>query len=67
MITLLNRKDPDQHIDRGYLVTVKADLFGSCCRSMVRSWGNRRTAYHGTCIQPMQDEDRASSLSERKL
>ena len=63
MLTFLKRTDPLKHIDRWYRVAIEADLFGPC--NLVRSWGNRRTSYQQTCVQPMPDEDSARQLAAK--
>ena len=63
MLTFLKRTDPLKHIDRWYRLTIEADLFGPC--NVVRSWGNRRTSYQQTRIQPMLDENSARQLADR--
>ena len=69
MLTFLKRTDPLKHIDRWYRVAIEADLFGPC--NLVRSWGNRRTSYQQTYVQPMPDEGTARQLAaeiiDRKL
>ncbi len=46
--------------NRWYRIAVEADLFGPC--NLVRSWGNRRTSYQRTHVQPKPDEDSAWQL-----
>jgi predicted DNA-binding WGR domain protein len=63
MLIFLKRTDPLKHIDRWYRIAVEADLFGPC--NLVRSWGNRRTSYQRTHVQPMPDEDSAWQLVDK--
>ena len=60
MLIFLKRTDPLKHIDRWYRIAIEADLFGPC--NLVRTWGNRRTSYQRTSIEPMPDEDSAWRL-----
>ena len=63
MLIFLKRTDPLKHIDRWYRIAIEADLFGPC--NLVRSWGNRRTSYQRTYIQPMSDVDSAWQLLDK--
>ncbi len=60
MFIFLKRTDPLKHIDRWYRIAVESDLFGPC--NLLRSWGNRRTSYQRTRVQPMPDVDSAWQL-----
>ncbi len=63
MPVFLKRTDSLKHIDRWYRIAIEADLFGPC--NVVRSWGNRRTSYQRTHVQPMPDEDSAWQLLDQ--
>ena len=50
MLTFLKRVDPEEHMDRWYMVFVQATLFEPV--AVICAWGNRRNSYQQLRVLP---------------
>ena len=60
MLTILRRIDPDENMDRWYLVTIQARLFDPI--AVVCQYGSRHTAWQMTRLIPVADAAEAEEL-----
>jgi predicted DNA-binding WGR domain protein len=63
MLTFLKRVDPEEHMDRWYMVFVQATLFEPV--AVICAWGNRRNSYQQLRVLPAQSEGEAFTLAQK--
>ena len=63
MLVLLTRVDPEEHMDRWYMVTVQPTLFEPL--AVICSWGNRQNDYQRVHIIPAASPAQALALAEK--
>jgi len=61
MLTVLHRIDPDENMDRYYIVTIQATLFDPI--AVVCQYGSRHTAWQQTRVIPVADAAEAEELA----
>ena len=62
MLTLLTRTDPDQHINRWYLVAIQPTLLDPM--AVICAYGNRRNEWQRWRVLPMPDQAEAERVAE---
>ncbi len=60
---LLNRIDPEDNMNRWYLVSVQATLFSPC--AVIIAWGRRDNGFQQWRALPVDNRDRAQELADR--
>lgn len=60
---LLNRIDPDENMNRWYLVSVQATLFHPC--ALVVAWGRRDNDFQQWRMIPVEHREQAEKLANR--
>ena len=63
MLTFLKRVDPEEHMDRWYMVFVQATLFEPV--AVICAWGNRRNSYQQLRVLPARSDDEAVNWPRR--
>lgn len=63
MLAVMKRVDPDEEMNRWYLVAVQATLFHPI--AVITAWGSRETDYQRLRIFPAASEAEAHELAER--
>lgn len=63
MFVIMKRIDPEENMDRWYLVTVQATLFDPV--AVITAWGGRATTYQQMRIFPAGSEEEALDLAAR--
>ena len=63
MLTFLKRVDPEEHMDRWYMVFVQATLFEPV--AVICAWGNRRNSYQQLRVLPAHSEDEAFTVAQK--
>lgn len=62
MFAIMKRVEPEERMDRWYLVTVQATLFEPV--AVVVAWGSRETTYQQLRVLPAESEEEARALAE---
>ena len=69
MLTVLHRIDPDENMDRYYIVTIQATLFDPM--AVICQYGSRHTAWQQTRVIPVANaveaEELAAAIVEAKV
>jgi len=60
---LLNRINPDENVNRWYLVSVQATLFHPC--ALVVAWGRRDNDFQRWRVIPIENHEQAQKLVNR--
>jgi len=63
MMPFMNRVDPEEDMDRWYMVFVQATLLDSV--AVVCAWGSRRTAYHQLRVRPASSTEEALTTAKK--
>lgn len=63
MFVLLRRTNPEEHMDRWYLVLVQATLLEPV--AVICAWGNRQNAYQQLRILPAESWAEAQAWAQR--
>jgi predicted DNA-binding WGR domain protein len=63
MMTFMKRVDPEEGMDRWYMVFVQASLFDPA--AVICAWGSRRTAYHQLRVLPAGSTDEALATAKK--
>jgi predicted DNA-binding WGR domain protein len=63
MLTFLKRVDPEEHMDRWYMVFVQATLFEPV--AVICAWGNRRNSYQQLRVLPAHSEGEALTIAQK--
>lgn len=63
MLAIMKRIEPEENMDRWYLVTVQATLFDPV--AVITAWGSRETTYQQMRISPAGSEEEALDLAAR--
>ena len=62
MVTFLKRVDPEEHMDRWYMVFVQATLFEPV--AVICAWGNRRNSYQKLRVLPAASREEALETAQ---
>ena len=63
MITVLKRVEPEEHIDRWYMVAVQPTLFEPL--AVICTWGNRQNSWQQSRILPVASTTEAYEVAEK--
>lgn len=63
MLAIMKRIEPEENMDRWYLVTVQATLFDPV--AVITAWGSRETTYQQMRIFPARSKEEALQLAVR--
>ena len=63
MLTVLHRIDPDENMDRWYLVTIQATLFDPI--AVICQYGSRHRAWQQTRVIPVANAAEAEELAAK--
>lgn len=63
MFAVIKRVEPEEHMDRWYLIAVQETLFEPL--AVVCAWGSRETSYQQMRILPADSVDNAQALAVR--
>jgi predicted DNA-binding WGR domain protein len=63
MLAIMKRIEPEENMDRWYLVAVQATLFDPV--AVITAWGSRETTYQQMRIFPTGSEEEALDLAAR--
>ena len=63
MFTVMVRVEPEEAVDRWYLVAVQATLFDP--QALVTAWGSRQNAWQQLRVAPTSSRERALQLADK--
>lgn len=63
MLTVMRRIEPEEHIDRWYMVLVQPSLFEPL--AVICAWGSRQNSYQQVRVLPAVSEAEALALAHK--